>query len=61
MFAQCEAGLLYMVLLHSLINCFAAAEVLEGKRHKEGEEVFLCKGDEEQECAVYLSSCCHVC
>lgn len=44
MFVQSEAGLLYVLLLHSLIDCFAAAAVWEGKQHKEAEVVFLWGG-----------------
>lgn len=43
MFVQSEAGLLYVLLLHSLVDCFAAA-VWEGKQHKEAEVVFLWGG-----------------
>lgn len=61
MFVQSEAGLLYVLLLHSLIDCFAAAAVWEGKQHKEAEVVFLWGGDEARERAVYSRICCHVC
>lgn len=61
MFVQNETGLLCVILLHALIDCFAAAAVLEGKWHKEAEVAFLFERNEAQNCAIYLRSCCYVC
>lgn len=58
MFVQNKTGLLDVILLHALIDCFAAAAVLEGKWHKEAEVAFLFERSQAQKWAAYLRSCC---